>query len=312
MTTTLGPRSSAEDVLAGRDLTGRNMLVTGCNAGIGYETARALAAHGALVILACRDQKKAEETASRILSSHPGARVRPLAVDLGSFVSIRKAAAQVGVEKLDALICNAGLYPGSYAQTTDGIERAVGVCHFGHFLLVNLLLDKLKKAAPARVVMVASESHRFPPKLDFTRFPLSRSSFTSLVAYGQAKLCNVLFANELTRRFAHEGVVANALHPGSMIGTSIFRDSMSAKLLAKAVKPFTKTIAQGAATTVYVATATELNGKGGQYFADCRVKSMSSGAQDHTTARQLWNLSEQLIDKLSRSAAVSQLAQHNA
>lgn len=296
MASSLSARSTTEDVLRGRDLSGQNMLITGCNAGIGFETARALAAHGAHVIVACRDQAKAEGTAARIRQLHAAAKVTPLALDLSSLSSVRAAAAAVPVDALHVLICNAGLFPGSYAETEQGIEHTVGVCHFGHFLLTLLLLDRLRRAAPARVVMVASESHRFPFTLDFARFPPRPGNFKALVAYGQAKLCNVLFANELTRRYQHEGIYANSLHPGSLIGTSIFRDSTAAKLLALAVKPFTKSIEQGAATTVYCATAPELARSGGNYYVDCHKGSMSKGARDELVARTLWEMTAQRVD----------------
>lgn len=295
MTATFSARTTASDVLQGRDLGGRNVLVTGCNAGIGFETARALAASGAHVIVACRDQPKADATVARIRERHPEAGLSALALDLASFESIRNAAGSVAVDQLHVLICNAGLYAPSYAETADGIELTVGVCHFGHFLLTSLLMDKLRAAAPARVVMVASESHRYPAQLDFARFPLGPSRYRPLIAYGQAKLCNVLLANELTRRHQHEGIYANSLHPGSMVGTSIYRDSTSAKLLALAMRPFTKSIEQAAATSVYCATAPELERRGGLYFADCRERRMSAGAADARTAERLWELSEQRI-----------------
>lgn len=287
-----GATATTSDVLAGRDLSGKNMLVTGCNSGIGFETARALAAHGANVVLACRDLAKAETTAAAILAQHPRARLTPLALDLASFASIRSAAASLPLDTLHALICNAGLLASRYAQTADGIERTVGVCHFGHFLLTKLLLDRLHNAAPARVVMVSSESHRFPPRLRLSRFPLQADEFKPLVAYGQAKLCNVLFANELTRRYEQDGIYGSSLHPGALISTAISRDSFASKLLFRAARPFTKSIAQGAATTVYCATAPELERVGGRYFKDCAEAKMSAGAADARIAGQLWKLSE--------------------
>lgn len=295
MTAVFSARSTASDVLAGRDLGGRNVLVTGCNVGIGFETARAFAASGAHVIVACRDQAKADATAARIRDRHPEARLSPLAVDLGSFASIRRAADSVAVGALHTLVCNAGLYASNYGETIDGIERTVGVCHFGHFLLASLLMDELRAARSARVVMVSSESHRHPARLDFARFPLRPDRYSPLIAYGQAKLCNVLFANELTRRHQHEGICASSLHPGTMVGTSIFRDSTAAKLLALAMRPFVKSIEQAAATSVYCATAPELEGRGGLYFADCKERRMSDGAADAATAAGLWALSEDRI-----------------
>ena len=286
------PPLTADQVLAGRDLSGQNMLVTGCNAGIGFETARALAARGAHVIVACRDRAKADDTVARIRALHPEARLSPLALDLGSFKSVRAAAAVPPVEALHVLICNAGLYLDDYAESEDGLERVVGVCHFGHFLLTSLLLDALRRGAPARVVMVSSESHRSPAKLDLTRLPLRRERYKPLIAYGQAKLCNVLFANELTRRYQDEGVVATSLHPGTMIGTSISRNSVGAKVLTFLAKPFAKSIAEGAATSVYCAVSPELAGKGGRYYKDCAEHTMSEGARDADVARRLWELSE--------------------
>lgn len=301
----LGSRSTTEDVLAHRDLTDLTIVVTGCNAGIGFETARALAAHGAHVWLACRSEEKAAQTAMRIRAAHPEARLSPVAIDLASFASIRAAETQITSPRIDVLICNAGLYAGSYGETLDGIECTVGVCHFGHFLLTSLLMDRLRSAAPARVVMVSSESHRHPAVLRLDRLPTDANTFKPLLAYGQAKLCNVLFANELTRRYREEGVLANSLHPGSMIGTSIFRDSLAAKLAALAIRPFTKSIAQGAATSVYCAVSPDLEGVGGRYFADCRPKRMSEGAEDEEVARRLWEISEARVTRNGLGSTLS-------
>jgi WW domain-containing oxidoreductase len=303
MSKAFGARSTADEVLAGRDLSGQNMLVTGCNAGIGFETARALAAHGAHVFVACRTREKAQQTIERIRAAHPQAKLSPVAMDLGSFASVRRAVASVDVDALHVLICNAGLYMSEYKPTAEGLESTVGVCHYGHFLLTTLLLDKLRKAAPARVVVVASESHRYPARLKLERFPLEPGKFKSLIAYGQAKLANVLFANELTRRYRDAGIVANSLHPGSMIGTSIFRDSLAAKAFALALRPFTKSIEQGAATTVYCATADELERSGGQYFRDCKPHAMSQGARDSELAKQLWEHTERLVLERDTPAA---------
>jgi WW domain-containing oxidoreductase len=283
-------RPTGDTVVAGLDLQGRSIAVTGANSGIGFEAARSLAGAGAEVLLACRTQGGAEDAARRIRALHPDASVLPLALDLASFASIRRFAAALPVTRLHALICNAGVYLPRYEETEDGIERTVGVCHFGHSLLVSLLLGALRAAAPARVVMVSSESHRHPATLDFARFPLTSGSYGALRAYGQAKLCNVLFANELTRRFGTEGVFANALHPGSLIGTSIFRNSAAAKLVGVLARPFVKTLAEGAATSVYCAVAPALEGVGGRYYSDCREKPASAGARDEAAAARLFEV----------------------
>jgi WW domain-containing oxidoreductase len=292
-----GSRPTADEVLEDIDLSGKTILVTGSGAGIGREAARALAAAGAHVILGCRTESSAEATVRAIEAACPCASLTPMALDLASFASIRRAVAALSVSRLDVLICNAGLHTPEFQTTEDGIELTVGVCHFGHFLLTLSLLERLRAAANARVVMVSSESHRFPRELRFDRFPLDEKRYQGLVAYGQAKLCNVLFANELTRRYASEGITANSLHPGSMIGTSIFRSSPAGKALAIALSPFTKTIAQGAATTVYCAAAPELAGVGGRYFSDCKEKRPSAFARDEAAAKKLWEMSEALVGR---------------
>jgi len=277
------------------DLRGRCVLVTGANSGIGYETARTLAGAGARVLLAGRNTNALQVAISKITQNQPQAQLEALALDLAAFSSVRRCAAELPTDRLDALICNAGLFVPKYVATEDGLESTVGVCHFGHFLLTCLLMERLRAAGTARVVMVASESHRYPSRLDLARFPLRHDNYSALVAYGQAKLCNVLFARELDRRFNHQGIRSNALHPGSMIGTAIFRSSLPAKLLATLVRPFTKTLAQGAATSVYCAVAPELSEVGGRYFVDCREKRTSRGAQDDSVARRLWDLSAERV-----------------
>lgn len=291
MAETFGSRTTCDEVLEGVELEGRAVLVTGANSGIGFETARSLAAAGAHVVTACRSKASAETTAERIRASSARARVTPLEVDLARFASVRRAAEQFPSERLDIAICNAGVYQARYEETEDGIESTVGICHFGHFLLITSLLDRLRRAAPARVVMVSSESHRYPRTLEFERFPLTRERYRALIAYGQAKLCNVLFANELTRRLAHDGVTACSLHPGSLIATNIFRSSLGAKLVGALARPFTKSLAQGAATSVYCAVSPALEGIGGRYYADCADKPASRGANDPEAAQHLWELS---------------------
>jgi WW domain-containing oxidoreductase len=251
----LGARTTSDEVLSGMDLSGRTILITGANSGIGFEAARSLAAAGARTLLACRNREAGQAAVQRISSQHPHAKVSLLELDLGSFESVRRCTGDLPVDKLDAVICNAGLFASRYQATQDGLESTVGVCHFGHFLLVHGLLSRLSARGSSRVVMVSSESHRFPLRLAFDRFPLAPQNYKAMVAYGQAKLCNVLFANEFTRRYQGQGVFANSLHPGAFIGTSIFRSSLSARAFATAIKPFTKSIPQGAATTVYCAVS---------------------------------------------------------
>jgi WW domain-containing oxidoreductase len=189
-------------------------------------------------------------------------------------------------------VCNAGLYGGGYHETEDGYERTVGVCHIGHFLLTMLLLGRLEAAGAARVVVVSSESHRYPRRLDFDRLPLSRKTYSDVRAYGQAKLCNILFAKEFQRRYAERGTTAYSLHPGTLVPTGIGRNSMLATAVIRLARPFAKDLAQGAATSVFCAAHPGLERYGGAYFVDCRVAQSSSESNDPEVARRLWQQSE--------------------
>jgi NAD(P)-dependent dehydrogenase (short-subunit alcohol dehydrogenase family) len=288
-----GGRTSADQVIEGIDLAGRTIVVTGANSGIGYETARALAAGGARVVLACRDPASGERAAARIRAAHPAARADAQALDLASLSSVRSFAERLDAPAVHAVICNAGVFCGTYAETAEGFELTVGVCHIGHFQLVLGLRDRLRAAAPARVVMVSSESHRTPRRLLFERLPLRREKYRALVAYGQAKLCNVLMANELTRRWRADGVSASSLHPGTLMLTGIGKNSLGARVLLTLAKPFAKTLVQGAATSVYCATAPAL--EAGEYYLDCRKAVASAEARDPSVAARLWETSERWL-----------------
>lgn len=279
-------RSTADDVLAGIDLWGRVAVVTGANAGIGFEAARALAGRRAEVHLACRDRVKGERARDRILERHPGARVQLGQLDLASLASVRDYARGFGPPRVDILLCNAGLITWGYKETRDGVERVVGVSHIGHVELFSGLRERLARAGRSRLVMVSSESHRWPRTLDFSRFPFPRQKYRSLLAYGQAKLCNALFAAEVQRRYSDLGITAASLHPGSMIPTEISRGSRLTRSVFALVTPFTKSVAQGAATSVYCATAPEVEENAGGYFADCAPKKPSREAEDPVVARR--------------------------
>src|SRR5262245_8156470 len=159
-----GAKTTADEVLAGHDLTGRTVIVTGANTGIGYETARSLAKAGARTILACRSAQAGNDAVKRVKAAHANSGAEARVLDLASFASIGRFAAELDAPGVDALVCNAGLSVTSWQGTEDGFERTVGVCHVGHFLLTRLLMSRLLAAGQPRVVMVASESHRMPAK----------------------------------------------------------------------------------------------------------------------------------------------------
>ena len=287
-----GSRTSADSVLAGKNLTGKNIIVTGANAGIGFEAARALAAAGANVILACRSADKGLAAVSAIKSKHAHAKAEFQALDLSSMASIKAFAEELRWKKIDVIICNAGVMPTTFQETAEGIEQCVGVCHFGHFALYKLLMARLLTSDDARVVVLSSESHRVPARLNFDKFPLSKNDFAFVTAYGQAKLCNALFANELQRRYGAQGLSACSLHPGTAVTTDIARGSGIMRVGMKLISPFTKNPNQGASTTVYCAAYASPKDIQGNYFSHCKQSKASREANDPEVARKLWELSE--------------------
>ena len=292
---TFGALTTADEAVADRDLSGQLMIVTGANSGIGFHTARALASAGARVVFACRDSAAGAAAVERTLAAHPGVLAEVSLLDLGSRQSISDFAQRIDADSVDTLICNAGLFGGPYQEVDGALERTVGVSHVGHFLLVRALLPELLAQGGGRVVMVASESHRTPSKLDFDRLPLTAAQYSGFVAYGQAKLCNVLFASELQRRYGGEGLTACSLHPGSMIPTNIARSSSLAGFVMKLISPFTKDLNTGAATSIVCATHPHLEEISGRYFSDCRPKLPSAEASDVAVAERLWKRTEEWV-----------------
>ena len=288
-------RSSADDVLRDQNLAGQVIIVTGANTGIGYETARSLAAAGAAVIATCRSAEKAASTLQRLLQAHPQSSVEAAVMDLASLSSVSDFCVQLSQRKIDTIICNAGLVAPAYGETGDGFEQTVGVCHVGHFLLVKTLLPELLMAPAPRVVMVSSESHRTPSRLNFASLPYPKDKFSTMKAYGQAKLCNALMAVELHRRFTDQGLTACYLHPGTMVTTDIGRDSALVRFAMRLVRPFTKTANQGAATSVFCATLGTREALGGHYFSHCAPAKPSAETGNEAAARRLWDLSEQWL-----------------
>jgi WW domain-containing oxidoreductase len=294
----LGSNTSAYEVVAGRDLSGKTIIVTGANTGIGEPTAAALASAGARVIFACRQASSGEAAVARARAAFPGCKAEFAQLDLGSLASVRRFAETLQADKIDALICNAGLALMAYEETADGFEKTVGVCHIGHFLLARLLMPRLLASGAPRVVMVSSTSHKSPPKLDFDQLPMTRGNFKGMGAYGQAKLCNVLMAKALQTRYDDRGLTACALHPGTLITTDIGRNSKIVGALMKLVSPFTKNPPQGAATTVWGAVHEPASDVAGQYLENCHVVTSSPESNDPAVAQRLWTLSDQWISRV--------------
>ncbi|XP_071494022.1 WW domain-containing oxidoreductase-like [Diadema antillarum] len=293
--------STALHVLQGRDLSGQYAIVTGANSGIGFEAARSLALHGVHVVLACRNLKSGNDAAGRIRKELDQAQVVVMHLDLASLRSIKQFAQNYILRDwpLHMLICNAAVFGLPWQQTEDGIEMTFQVNHVGHFYLVNLLTEVLKKSAPARIVIVSSESHRFidfySSKLDMNEVAVPKEKFWPILAYGRSKLANILHSNELNRRLSSHNVTCNALHPGNMIYTGLGKNWWFYRLLWHLVRPFTKSAQQGAATSIFCATARELEGVGGMYFNHCCACMPSDEAQSEELGAAMWELTEKIL-----------------
>jgi len=310
MSRDFGAHSTASEVVAGLDLSHVAAIVTGASGGLGAETARALAERGARVTVTARDVAKGEKAADAIRKSTGNAKVDVMSVELMSLDSVRAFAKEFAArhKTLNVLINNAGVMACPLARTANGWESQFATNHIGHFLLTGLLTPLLIASAPSRVVSVSSRGHRFSPVV-FDDIHFERRPYDKWSAYGQAKTANVLFAVELDRRLAGRRVRANALHPGGIrteLGRHLSQDDI-VELMSRAPggKMEWKTPEQGAATSVWAATAPELEGKGGLYLDDCQIASLRTSpddpggyeayARDAEAAKRLWTVSEQLV-----------------
>jgi NAD(P)-dependent dehydrogenase (short-subunit alcohol dehydrogenase family) len=306
-----GATSTADEVLQGIDLTGRTVFITGGYSGLGAETARAMAARGAHLILSGRDRTQLDGTATD-LADRTGARVETLACDLASLASIRAAGAEAAgrFDRIDLLINNAGVMACPFMRTADGFEMQFGTNHLGHFLLTSLLMPLVRAGSNQRIVNLSSRGHHIDRvHLDDPNY--ASREYEKWQAYGQSKTANVLFAVGLEMRLADEGIHAFALHPGGIqtnLGRHMSAEDMAALLQrieqSSGAPAQFKTIPQGAATTCWVATAAELEGRGGLYAEDCHIAEVDdasptggvrSYAIDPATSDELWTLSEELV-----------------
>ena len=277
-----GPESTADEVTAGLDLTGKTALVTGCNTGIGYETMRVLAMRGALVIGTARTKDKAV-TACRSVQG----RTVPVVLELTDFDSIIACSQQVRALNvpIDMLICNAGIVLDTHEQVR-GLEKQFVVNHLGHFILVNRLQDRVIAAPEGRVVVVGSGNHRDAPPGGIQFDDLSGDGWYRR-GYAHSKLANGLFSLELSRRLEGTRATSNCVTPGPT-RTDILRNTRSS------AASYRKSPAQGAATQCYVAAHPAVKGISGEYFRDCAPAPQSDLQKDTAMAARLWQVSEQL------------------
>jgi NAD(P)-dependent dehydrogenase (short-subunit alcohol dehydrogenase family) len=297
--------TTAAEVLAGISLTGRRAVVTGATSGIGRETARVLAAAGAEVTLAVRDVERGHAVAVEI--EGPGA-VTAAPLELTDLASVRAfIAAFTG--PLDILVNNAGVMATPERRTAEGWEWQLATNHLGHFALTTGLHDALAASGHARVVNVSSVGH-LGGDVDFADPNFERRPYDPWVAYGQSKTANILFAVGIARRWAADGITANALNPGRIAGTNLIASTSEAAMAAAATMaqqpgPSVKDIPQGAATSVLLAASPRLDGVSGRYFEDCQEagpvqpgirRGVAAYALDPANADRLWALSEALLD----------------
>jgi NAD(P)-dependent dehydrogenase (short-subunit alcohol dehydrogenase family) len=308
--TALGATSTTDDVLGSMSLRGKRVLVTGVSAGLGVETARALAAHGAEVIGTARDLAKARKATE-------GIALQLVELDLASLASVRACADALVKDgrKLDVVIANAGVMAAPFGKTADGFETQFGTNHLGHFVLVNRIAPLVVDGG--RIVILSSSGHRMAEfSLEDPGF--ARTEYDPWVAYGRSKTANILFAVELDRRHRGRGVRATAVHPGG-IKTELGRhvadgalDAMlvriNAALAAEGRPPYQwKTIPQGAATSVWAGFVARAEDVGGRYCEDCHVSEVTAGelaptapgvrpyALDPANAKALWAKSEEMV-----------------
>lgn len=318
-----GATSTTDEVLAGLDLTGKRVLVTGVSAGLGIETARSLAAHGAHVVGAARDLTKAEAATAQVRTEAVanGGSFELIALDLADLKSVRASAdGLIATGKpFDVVIANAGVMATPFGHTADGFETQFGTNHLGHFVLVNRIASLLHTGA--RLINLSSSGHRYA-NVDLNDPNFERTPYEPFVGYGRSKTANILFAVAFDKRHRNRGVRAAAVHPGG-IQTELGRHmdpsrtdnlitQINKQLAAEGKPPFRwKTIPQGAATSVWAAVVAAADEIGGRFCEDCHVSHIvaddvpinpvSGGvrryALDPDMAEALWKKSEQLVQE---------------
>jgi NAD(P)-dependent dehydrogenase (short-subunit alcohol dehydrogenase family) len=321
MARNFGAKSTTEDVLAGIELKGKRILVTGVSAGLGVETARALVAHGADVVGAARDLEKAKRATSdvSVAAAEMGASFEVIELDLASLKSVRTAADKLITDGrlFDVVIANAGVMATPFGKTEDGFETQFGTNHLGHFVFVNRIAKLIKDGG--RLVNLSSSGHRFS-NVDLDDPDFETTPYDPFVAYGRSKTANILFAVAFDQRHRERGVRAAAVHPGGIL-TELGRHMEQAQMeqmlkqineqaAAEGKGPFQfKTVPQGAATSVWAAVVAPVEEVGGRYCENCHVSDIVADdaklgvlnegvrgyALDPENAKALWKKSEEIV-----------------
>lgn len=275
-------------------MEGKTVVVTGATGGIGKATAHVLALMGAHVVIVGRDPKRTEEAAKAIREAS-GGKVDAFVADLSSQAQVRRLAGELlaALPRIDVLINNAGGYWNTRHTTADGIEHTFALNHLAPFLLTNLLLERLQLNGLARVITVSSNAQAMG-RINFNDLQ-GQHSYSGATAYNQSKLANLLFTYELARRLEGTPVTANALHPG-LVSTGFGAEDpgRAQRLLVPLLRPFMLTTAQGAKTTIHLASAHELTDVSGRFFVQRRPRRSSNASYDQAAAAQLWKVSAEM------------------
>ena len=286
--------------IPGGPMAGRTVLVTGGTGGIGKATALGLATKGAHLAITGRDRARTE-VAAREIRAASGGQVDVFVADLSAQAEVRRLADEVleTYPRIHVLVNNVGGYWNTRHVTADGLEHTFALNHLAPFLLTNLLLDRLKESGPARVVTVASNAQRMG-RIDFDDLQGERS-YSGARAYNQSKLANVLFTYELARMLRASDVTANVLHPG-VVSTAFGAEDPGnmQRLLVPVMRPFMKTTAQGAATSIHLASSPDLERTTGRFFANSKPKKSAKRSYDETAAARLWQVSADLVGLTTR------------
>lgn len=280
------------------EMKGKTVLITGASQGIGKQAAIELASMGATLVLICRNRQRAEAAVEEIhRRSGNAAPIDVIFADLSIQAEVRRAAAEFKSRhsQLHVLLNNAGLILPERRVTVDGLEETFATNHVAYFLLTDLLLDVLKASAPARIVNVSSEAHRYPLDVQFDDLQFERG-YGQWGAYGQSKRANLLFTYELARRLEGTGVTVNALHPGA-VRSNFGHNGGVLTFLVKLSGAFMISVEKGARTSVYLASSPEVEGVSGRYFSRCRPVRSARSTYDVETQRRLWEITEQLVAK---------------
>jgi NAD(P)-dependent dehydrogenase (short-subunit alcohol dehydrogenase family) len=287
------PSNSESSAPGEQSMRGRICLVTGANSGIGRATTEALARMGARVVMVCRDRGRGEQARAEVSRDSGNAQVELFVADLGSSPSIRALSGELHqrLHHLNVLVNNAGTYLTKREVTADGLEATFAVNHLGYFLLTNLLLDLLEAGAPSRIVNVSSGAH-LNAHINFDDLQWERH-YNGWKAYGQSKLANVLFTNELARRLEGTGVTVNAVHPG-VVRTNFGSSGGFIHFGTRIAGPFLLSPEKGADTVVWLASSPEVEGVTGKYFAKRKPSRTSTEARDPAEQERLWQISAEL------------------